>query len=211
MHKTYSEHNLLTFCDELAQKEPFFKKIIDTYGYPNLYIRPASFESLLRIILEQQVSLASAKAAYLKLVQKIENIEPQLILVLSDEDLKACYLSRQKIVYVRALAQSVINKTLIINELIDYSDEDIRLQLTNIKGIGNWTADVFLMMCLQRCDCFPIGDIALVNSMKKHFQLPKNTPSSTLLELAEAWRPLRSISVMMLWHAYLKERNMILE
>jgi DNA-3-methyladenine glycosylase II len=211
LHKTYSQHNLLSFCDDLAQKEPVFANIITKYGLPDLYMRPASFESLLRIILEQQVSLASAKAAYLKLLQNVESIEPTQILALSDDDFKAYYFSRQKTVYARALAQSIIDKKLIINDLITLSDNEVREKLTTIKGIGNWTADVFLMMCLQRCDLFPIGDIALVNSMKKHFQLPKETPSTTLLEMAEAWRPLRSIATIVLWHAYIKERNIVID
>jgi DNA-3-methyladenine glycosylase II len=197
----------LTFCDELSQKEPVFQDIIKQYDLPDLYLRAPTFESLLRIILEQQVSLASAKAAYLKLLEKVETITPDRILALSDEEFKACYFSRQKIVYARALAQSVVDNNLIINDLASLSDQEVREKLTAIKGIGNWTADVFLMMCLQRCDLFPIGDIALVNSMKKHFQLPKATNSATLLDMAESWRPLRSIATTILWHAYIKERN----
>jgi DNA-3-methyladenine glycosylase II len=210
LYKTYSTENITTLCDDLVTIEPIFGNIIQAFGYPDLYTRPANFESLLRIILEQQVSLASAKAAYTKLIEKVENISPKSILSLSDDELKSCYFSRQKIVYARALAYEITHNALSINELEQLSDHETRTKLTAIKGIGNWTADVFLMMCLQRCDLFPIGDIALVNSFKKHFGLPKETPASTLLELAEAWRPLRSIATIILWHVYIKERGIVM-
>lgn len=210
MYKTYSSSNITSLCDDLVVLEPIFGNIIKAFGYPDLYLRPATFESLLRIILEQQVSLASAKAAYLKLLQKVGNITPENILSLHDDELKACYLSRQKTIYVRALAYEIIHNSLVISNLNTLGDIEVRTQLTAIKGIGNWTADVFLMMCLQRCDLFPIGDIALVNSFKKHFELPKETPSTTLLDIAESWKPLRSIATIMLWHAYIKERGIVM-
>ncbi len=210
VYAQYNENNIQSFCQVLADREPVFKTIIDKYSFPPTYSRREGFDILIRNILEQQVSLASAKAAFYKLLEKLENITPEGILSLSAEDLKDCYLSRQKIVYVRALSEGVTSKALIMNDLHTMSDEDVRAKLTAIKGIGNWTADVYLMMSLHRLDLFPTGDIAMMNSMKKQFNLDKKTNASVILEMAEAWKPYRSIATILLWHAYIIERKLVL-
>ena len=211
VHAQFNEDNLNNYCQILADREPVFQAIIDQFGFPPTYARREGFDILVRNILEQQVSLASAKAAFYKLIEKLENITPEGILSLSDEDLRACYLSRQKIVYVRALSEGFVSKTLIMSGLHTMSDEDVRAKLTAIKGIGNWTADVYLMMSLHRLDLFPTGDIAMMNSLKKHFKLDKKTSVEIILNMAEAWKPYRSIATILLWHAYIIERNLKLD
>jgi DNA-3-methyladenine glycosylase II len=171
-----------------------------------MWTRPASFATLIHIILEQQVSLASALAAFNKLKQKIGDITPGKLLKLSDEEMRACYFSRQKMVYARHLAEAIISKKLQLKKLSASPDEEIRFALKQVKGIGDWTADVYLIFALQRPDIFPIGDLAMVNAMKEVKQLPKQTTKEDLLQIAESWRPYRTIAAMLLWHHYLKTR-----
>ena len=172
-----------------------------------MWKRKPNFETLIHIILEQQVSLASAKAALNKLKEKIGTINPKNVLALTDAEMKACYFSRQKIVYARALAMAIEKGELSITSLKKLEDEEIRHELKKIKGIGDWTVDVFLLMALQRTDIFPTGDLAMMNSLKKHKNLAANTPKEEILSLAEKWKPYRSIASMIFWHAYIIERN----
>lgn len=206
---TFTETTLITYCDKLAKKDKHLKGIITQHGYPPFWNRTASFATMVHIILEQQVSLASAKAAFLKLQEKIGHILPEKLLLLTDEEMKACYFSRQKMVYARHLATAVVNKALVIEDLEKLSNDDIRLLLKKLKGIGDWTVDVFLMMVLHRNDVFPPGDIALMKSLKEVKGLPIDTPREEVLQIAEAWKPYRTIAAFLLWHAYIKKRNMV--
>jgi DNA-3-methyladenine glycosylase II len=199
--------NFQSCCDQLATIDREMKQIIQSHGYPPMWTRPASFATLIHIILEQQVSLASALAAFNKLKQKTGTITPEKLLKLSDEEMKACYFSRQKMVYARHLAEAIISKKIQLKKLSSFNDEDIRTTLKQVKGIGDWTADVFLMFALQRADIFPVGDLAMVNALKEVKQLPKQTAKEELLLMAESWRPYRSIAAMLLWHHYIKTRN----
>ena len=206
-HSVFNEANFHQLCKRLAKTDPHLKEIIDQYGHPPLWSRKANFETLVHIILEQQVSLASAKAALIKLKEKIGTVTPKKLLLLSDAELKSCYFSRQKIVYTRCLAEAIEDGKLSLKKLEKLTDEEVRISLTAIKGIGNWTVDVFLMMVLHRTDLFPLGDIALVNSVKHVKQLPPHTTKEDILELAEAWRPNRTIAAFLFWHAYIKRKN----
>jgi len=205
--KTFDEKSLATYCNKLAAKDEHLQAIITAHGYPPFWNRTATFATLIHIILEQQVSLASAKAAFLKLQEKIGHIEPAKLLALTDEEMKACYFSRQKIIYARHLAMAIVNKELVVEDLEQMSNDDIRALLKKLKGIGDWTVDVFLMMVLHRTDVFPPGDIALITSIKEVKGLPKDTPRDTLLQIAEVWKPYRTVAAFLLWHAYLKKRN----
>jgi DNA-3-methyladenine glycosylase II len=203
----FTSDNFQLLCNQLAEREAIFKNILQQYSYPPMWTRPPSFATLIHIMLEQQVSLASAKAAFNKLKERTGTITPENVLALSDDALKACYFSRQKIVYARHLAEALISKKIVLKKLSVYPDEDIRVTLKQVKGIGDWTADVYLLFALQRSDVFPIGDLAMVNALKEVKQLPVHTPKEKILLLAEAWRPYRSIAAMLLWHHYIKKRN----
>lgn len=203
----FDETNFKTHCNNLAKVDADLKLIINTHGHPPLWKRKHGFETLIHIILEQQVSLASAKAALNKLKEKIGAVTPQKILLLTDAELKDCYFSRQKIIYARHLAKAIISKQLNLKKLALAADDDIRTELKKIKGIGDWTVDVYLMMVLQRTDLFPLGDIALVNSFKEVKNLPKHTSKEELLLLAEKWKPYRTVAAFILWHSYLCKRN----
>jgi DNA-3-methyladenine glycosylase II len=206
-HSIFSEADFKRLCNRLAAKDPHLKEIIQQHGYPPIWSRKPSFETLVHIILEQQVSLASAKAALNKLKEKIGAITPKKLLLLTDAELKACYFSRQKTGYTRCLARAIENGELSLKKLQTLPDEEVRIALASIKGIGNWTVDVFLMMVLHRTDIFPTGDIALMNSVKHVKQLPAHTSKEEILQLAESWRPNRTLAAYLFWHAYIKRKN----
>lgn len=205
---SFSEADFHEICDRLGQTDHDLHGIIRRHGYPPLWSRREGFATLVHIILEQQVSLASARAALDKLVEKIGAITPEKILALTDEELKACYFSRQKMIYVRDLAAHVLDGRLQLDSFHRLSNEEIHRHLTAVKGIGRWTADVYLMMVLHRCDLFPLGDIALVNSMRAIKQLPATTSREELMLMANNWQPYRTVAAFLLWHAYIIQRGM---
>jgi DNA-3-methyladenine glycosylase II len=207
MIEVFNAGNFKQLCNELARKDLHLQGILEQYGHPPMWNRPASFESLVHIILEQQVSLASAKAALEKLRAKIGKITPQNVSQLSDAELRACYFSRQKTEYVKCLADAIIKKKLNLRKLAGDTDEDIRTQLKKIKGIGDWTVDIYLLFVLQRPDIFPTGDLAMMNALRQVKQLPKNVTKEEIMQLAASWRPYRSLATMLFWHYYIKTRN----
>src|SRR4030095_12708504 len=211
MHITFNENNFQQLCDKLFRKDKDLRRIGKEYGYPPMWTRPATFQTLILFILEQQVSLASAYAAFKKLREKIGYVRPEKILAMSDEELRACYFSRQKIVYARELAKAIQSKQLRLKKFSNAHEDEVRIELKKIKGVGDWTVDVYLMHALQRTDLFPLGDIALVNSLKEVKRLNGNTTREVMLEIAESWRPYRTIAAMILWHAYIQKRGIKLQ
>lgn len=203
----FGKDNHSSLCDILAKRDPDLKRIIDSYGYPPIWTRKVEFASLVHIILEQQVSLASAKAAFDKLKAYMGKISPKKLLLLTDKELRECYFSRQKTVYVRELANAIVSKKIVLSELSYLTDEEVREKLIVVKGIGHWTIDIYLLFSLQRLDVFPIGDLALVNAMKEVKQLSRTTTKDELLRIADKWSPYRSIATHLLWHFYIKKRN----
>ncbi|WCT12179.1 DNA-3-methyladenine glycosylase family protein [Mucilaginibacter jinjuensis] len=207
MFASFNHDNFHHICDQLAAADTDLALIINNYGYPLLWSRPNSFESLVHIILEQQVSLASALSALNKLKEAIQEITPGRVLLLTDEELKACYFSRQKTAYVRYLAEALLCGQINLKAFEDLPDDEIRAQLTALKGIGNWTVDVYLMFVLHRADIFPIGDLAAVQSMKKVKKLSPNISREEMVLLAQQWQPYRTVATMLLWHDYLSRRK----
>jgi DNA-3-methyladenine glycosylase II len=203
--QTFDEENLTGLYDKLARKDKDLKAILKEYGYPPVWIRPNSFETVVLTILEQQVSLASAYSAYKKLKERIR-ITPKNLLQLTDEELRNCYLSRQKIIYTRELANVIINKKISLKNFEQSPDEIVRAELKKLKGIGDWTVDIYLLHALKRTNIFPVGDLALVNAIKMIKQLPSAT-KEYLLELSKTWEPYRSMATMLFWHYYIKKRN----
>jgi len=211
MFDKFDELNFTLLCNKLAKKDRELRSIIKQYGHPPMWTRPATFQTLILFILEQQVSLASAYAAFKKLKERIGYVTPSKILSLTDEELRSCYFSRQKIVYARELAKAVQSKQLRLNKFSNAHEDVIRLELKKIKGIGDWTVDVYLMHSLQRSDLFPLGDIALVNSLKETKQLHPKVTREDMLAIAEPWRPYRTIASMILWHSYIQKRGIKLQ
>lgn len=205
MIQTFSEENLQQLYGRIAGKDKDLKAIIKEYGYPPLWIRRNSFETLVLTILEQQVSLASAYSAYKKLKERI-NITPNNLLQLTGEELRSCYLSRQKIIYTRELANALVNKRVNLKKFESFPDDIVRTELKALKGIGDWTVDIYLLHALRRTDIFPVGDLALVNSIKMIKEIQSITKEE-LLELSKKWTPYRSIATMLFWHYYIKKKN----
>ena len=207
MHLTFDKNNFHVLCNKLCKRDPQLSSIVEAYGFPPLWNRVASFETLIHIILEQQVSLASARAALHKLKQRLGSITAKKLLALSDDELRACYFSRQKMAYAKCLARAIVNKEIELKNLATLDEPELRKRLKTIKGIGDWTVDVYLLFCLQRTDVFPLGDLAMVNALKEIKQLPKSAKQEKLLAVAEPWRPYRSIATMLLWHYYIQKRG----
>ena len=203
--ETFSEDNLQELYDKLGKRDRHLNQIIKKYGYPPVWVRPNSFETLVLTILEQQVSLASAYSAYKKLKERI-SITPKNLLQLTDDELRSCYLSRQKIIYTRELANAIVSKKINLKKFEGLPDDVVRTELKALKGIGDWTVDIYLLHALRRTDVFPVGDLALVNSIKMVKQLPTATKDE-IIEMSAKWKPYRSIATMLFWHYYIKKKN----
>ena len=211
MHQTFDSANFKKICNKLCRIDKDLDSVIRKHGHPPMWTRPATFQTLILFILEQQVSLASAYAAFKKLKEKVGYVTPAKILSLTDEELRSCYFSRQKIIYARELAKAVQSKQLRLNSFLNAHEDEIRFELKKIKGIGDWTVDVYLMHSLQRTDLFPLGDIALVNSLKEVKQLHPKITKQDMMTIAEPWKPYRTIASMILWHAYIQKRGIKLQ
>ncbi|WP_129715406.1 DNA-3-methyladenine glycosylase [Pedobacter sp. SYP-B3415] len=206
MIQTFTSATYHQICDTLASRDLDLQRVLDLYGYPPMWTRPNNFETLVHIILEQQVSLASALAALNKLRAHLGKVEPEAFLALSDETLRSCYFSRQKARYTRILAEAMATGRINLSEMEKLPDHEIRSRLGALTGIGNWTIDVYLMFALQRGDLFPAGDLAAVNALKALKGLAKDTGRDIILEKAAAWAPYRTAGTMILWHFYLSMR-----
>src|SRR6201996_7707001 len=205
MSEQFTKATFYPICDQLASQDADLAAIINTLGYPPLWSRPNTFETLVHIILEQQVSLASALSALNKLKERVQELTPARLLLLTDEEMRACYCSRQKTAYIRYLAEALLSGQINLAELEDLSNDEIRAKLITLKGIGHWTIDVYLMFVLQRADIFPIGDLAAVNALKKVKNLPAGITKEEMIEIAKQWQPYRTIATMLLWHDYLSK------
>jgi DNA-3-methyladenine glycosylase II len=189
---------------QLINSDKVFAFIKNKYGNPPNWKRPQGFLTLCKIILEQQVSLASANAHFLKLNNYLSEFTPSNILKLTDVEMRNCQVSRQKSIYLRALSDAILNGDIDLFGLPELKETDIRKKLTSIKGIGTWTTDIYLLFCLQAKDIFPIGDIAVVKTIKELYDVKTK---EEIIFLAEKWKPFRSLAVYFLWHYYLKKRN----
>ncbi len=192
---------------ELARRDPDLAAIVDRFGFPPLWNRPPGFGTLLHVVLEQQVSLDSARAAFDRLIVIAGSLTPRRLLELSDAELLAAGLSRQKARYGRELARALENGTLSLDDVAHADDEAARTALLAIPGIGPWTADIYLLMALGRPDVWPVGDIALAAAVGDVKGLGRRPGPAELEALGEAWRPWRSVAARLLWLDYLGRRG----
>lgn len=192
----------------LAEQDEALAHVLQHAGYPPLWARNPSFATLTHIILEQQVSLASANAAFNKLNELLNHdLTPENFLSVSDENLKQIGFSKQKISYVRNLATAIEKQGLQLDQLEAASDESVKSTLMQLKGVGHWTADIYLSECLLRPDILPKGDIAMLEAIKVLKALPQRPDHAAFVALTEHWRPWRSVGTRMLWHYYLCKRK----
>ena len=187
----------------LIEKDAVFKKLHLQYGSFFIPSRPSGFITLCKLILEQQVSIDSAKACYQKIENLLAEVSPETVSQCSDEDLKSCGVSRQKISYLKVLSKAV-SEELDLESFEVKSADEVRNELIKIKGIGHWTIDVYLMFALQSPDIIPLGDIAVVNTIKELFDVHTK---EEMEQLSENWKPYRTMATFMLWHHYLEKRN----
>ena len=204
--RSFSEAELPALCEMLAARDPGLRQVIDEVGYPEYWNRPNTFESFVWFILEQQVSLASAKAALEKLRERVGVITAENVLALTDEELRAAYFSRQKTGYVRGLARQIASGNLDFGDLEALPDVTIRERLIPMKGIGNWTVDVYLILVLHRIDVFPVGDLAAVKGLKHLKGMPRTATTGEVNAVAQGWAPYRTIGTMLVWHHYLSRK-----
>ncbi len=203
---TVTEKTFPAAVAELTGKDQDLARVVAEFGEPPFFFRPPGFQTLIHIILEQQVSLASAKAAFERTKQKLgADFTPADFLKLSDEELRQLAFSRQKSLYSRNLANAIVAGDLNLELLETAPDDVVAAELTKLKGIGRWTADVYLLMCLRRADAFPIGDLGLIVGVQTVKKLPERPIAAELLSIGEAWRPLRAVATRIIWHYYLKK------
>lgn len=198
---------LASAVEELAARDPALAAIVARHGPPPLWDRAPGFPTLLHIILEQQVSLASAQAAFDRLRLATDPTTPERFLELSDGELLAIGFSRQKARYGRALATAVGDGSLDLDGLPRLDDEAARRELVAIPGIGPWTATIYLLMVLGRPDVWPVGDIALAQAVAEVKGLATRPSPEEMAELGRAWRPWRSVAARLFWHDYLSRRG----
>jgi DNA-3-methyladenine glycosylase II len=191
----------------LADADPVLGASVERFGPPPLWARDPSYATLVHLILEQQVSLASAQAAFDRLIVAIGAPSPSGFLTLDDVQLRAIGFSRQKAGYARDLATALLDG-FDLDALSSLSDDDVRAELVQLRGVGRWTADVYLTMCLLRPDVWPHGDQALATAAMEVADLPRRPTFTQLGEMAERWRPHRAVAARILWHHYLSVRGL---
>jgi len=192
----------------LADRDEHLAGVVKKYGRPELWVREPGFPSLVYIILEQQVSLASARAAFERLKAAVKPLTPRGFLRLNDVELLRIGFSRQKTLYTRLLAESLARRHFDLRYLHDLHDDAAQKMLIAFKGIGRWTADIYLLSALRRPDIWPIGDLALATAVQEVKRLRKRPSPEKLEALSVPWRPWRAVAARLFWHAYLCKRGL---
>jgi len=201
------EASLIGACRSLARSEPVFKQLLNEFGVPPLWEREEGFRSLVHIVLEQKISLASAMAVFERVDALCPEFKAKAFMRVPTLKLREAGVSGGKIKYCRAIAAAVVSGELALDELSGFSDEQVRQSLTSVHGIGPWTAGVYLMMALRRPDVWPPGDRALAVGAQEAFKLSEVPSYARLDAMAEAWSPHRASAARMIWHAYLQRRG----
>ena len=197
-----SKNSIRTHVDALAEREQAFARVIDQHGMPEPRNSEPGAHTLLRTIVGQQVSVAAARSMWAKLETAFGSPpDLNLLLAASDEEMRAAGMSRQKAGYIRSLAELVISGELDLANLPEDDEEAIAL-LTKIKGIGRWSAEIYLLFAEGRADVFPAGDLAVLVELGRLLGLPDKPSEKQLRELAEAWRPYRGAAAVLAWHSY---------
>jgi DNA-3-methyladenine glycosylase II len=187
----------------LAKRDGDLARVVEEYGRPPLWEREPGFETLVLIILEQQVSLASAASAYARLLAASKEVTPERLARMSEADIRAAGITRQKTAYLRDLARLIVEGKLDLRGLEHADDDAARAELMKVKGVGAWTAEIYLLRALLRPDAWPAGDLALAIAAEHVKRLRSRPTAAELIALAEAWRPWRSVAARILWQFYL--------
>jgi DNA-3-methyladenine glycosylase II len=191
----------------LAGQDEHLAAVVKTYGRPPLWVREPGFPTLVYIILEQQVSLASARATFARLKAAVNPLTPRRFLKLTDIELLRIGFSRQKTLYTRLLAESLARRYFDLGDLQELDDDCARKMLIAFKGIGRWTADIYLLSALRRPDIWPTGDLALATAVQEVKRLRQRPSPEKLEALSRPWKPWRAVAARLFWHAYLSKRG----
>jgi DNA-3-methyladenine glycosylase II len=192
---------------ELARIDTDLAGVVTRYGPPPLWVREPGFPTLVYIILEQQVSLASARALFDKLRKAVKPLTPSRFLKLTEAKMRILGFSRQKTLYTRLLAQAMQKRQFALHTLHELPDDRVREKLLALKGIGNWTADIYLMSALRRPDIWPVGDLALAVAVQEVKRLRKRPSPEKLEKMSAPWKPWRAVAARIFWHHYLSKRG----
>ncbi len=191
----------------LAGRDAHLAEVVEKHGQPPLWVREPGFPTLVYIILEQQVSLASAKAAFDRLKFAVHPLTPGRFLKLTDSELLRIGFSRQKALYTRLLAESLARGYFDLRDLHHLQDDAARKMLVAFKGIGKWTVDIYLLSALRRPDIWPTGDLALAAAVQEVKRLRRRPSPERLEKMSEPWRPWRAVAARLFWHHYLSKRG----
>ncbi|AHB47726.1 iron-sulfur cluster assembly protein HesB [Hyphomicrobium nitrativorans NL23] len=183
---------------------PVMRRVHDTIGDPLLRRHPAGFEGLARIVVGQQLSIASAAAIWARTVRAVDPFDAETLLAQDDATLRAAGLSQGKMRTLRAAASAIQSGALVLDQ--DMADTELFDALVGVSGIGPWTADIYLLFCLGRPDGFASGDLALQIAAQRAFAFETRPSSRELLALAERWRPWRGVAAHLLWAFYAHQR-----
>jgi len=186
----------------LVRKDPHMARAYELAGAPASRKRPSGFPSLLRIIVNQQVSTHAGRAIWMRLEAEFRPLSAREVLAAPETRLRACGLSAAKVRYAKALSEAVSSRSLNLKRLESLSDDDVRAELTRIKGIGRWSADIYLMFALGRPDVWPVGDLALAAAVERLLKLKRRPGEKEMEAIGEAWKPWRTEAAAMLWHFY---------
>ena len=197
------EASLARAVSRLVKRDGDLARVVEEYGRPALWVREPGFETLVLTILEQQVSLASAAATHARLLAAAGEVTPARLAAMSDEEVRAAGITRQKSVYLRDLARLIVEGGLDLRGLERMDYDEARAELTKVKGVGAWTAEIYLLRALGRSDAWPAGDLALAIAAERVKRLASRPTTPELIVLAEAWRPWRAVAARILWQFYL--------
>jgi len=203
--RSLTRKSLILAAEILAARDPDLGSIYRAHGAPPMWGRRAGFSTLLRIVLEQQVSLVSARSMFERLKSNFEPFTPERFIESGEAYLRSLGVTRQKAHYCIQVAETFVEGRL--NGIGRMNDEDAYAALLDIKGVGPWTANIYLLMALRRPDIWPYGDVALATAVSKLRKMSTRPSSVELAQIAEAWRPYRSVAARMLWQYYLAERS----
>lgn len=202
-----TEESYAAALRELASRDEHLAEVLERHGAPPMWSREPGFATLLYIILEQQVSLASARATYERLLKAAKPLTPRRFLKLNNVELKKIGFSRQKTLYSRLLAEELVARRLDLASLTEMEDAAVRTRLTALKGIGPWSAEIYLLMALSRADAWPIHDLALAAAVQQVKKLKRRPSPERLEKMSQAWRPYRAVAARVFWHHYLSARR----
>jgi DNA-3-methyladenine glycosylase II len=202
-----TEATLASAAAELAERDRDLRRIFTSYGPPPLWARKPGFPTLIKIILEQQVSLRSAASMFARLRQNVAPFNAARFCELGPDFFRSLGVTRQKTAYCLHLAEALVSKQLRLSRLHSLSDEEVKAELMKLKGIGSWSADIYLLMALQRPDIWPSGDLALAAAVADVRRMDGLPRADELESLAKRWKPYRAVAARMLWQYYLAKRN----